>query len=415
MRIKRYVSSDVRQAIRKIRDELGPDAVILSNRKVEGGVEIAAAIDYDDAWADASTPTATSSETAEQYHPGLPAPRAELPAEPSVPPRPESAVEAPWAEPPSVADDGLVAVGRELNSLRGLLEQQLSGLAWGELARRHPVRAIAHRQLLDLGMSRKVAQFVADQISDDIRDPKTAWRRALGILAHHIRVSDSDILDDGGVIAMLGSTGVGKTTTVAKLAARFALRHGAQQVALVTTDSYRVGAHEQLRAFAQIMGIPVRVSNDLAELRNALEHYCDRKLLLIDTAGMSQRDVRFAKQIALVQDGSPLVKSYLVISATAQHLALEEAVRAFSDTRLDGCVITKTDEATSLGPALSTICQHRIPVAYVSHGQRVPEDISSARAHLLVTRAVTMAQRAHSPGGGKQAAAYGGLQVNASY
>ncbi len=305
-------------------------------------------------------------------------------------------------------------MGRELSSLRGLLEQQLSGLAWGELARRHPVRASVFQQLIDLGLSQSVARGICEEITDDISDPRAAWRRALGVLAHHIRVVDEDILSDGGVVALLGPTGVGKTTSVAKLAARFALRHGAQQVALITTDSYRVGAHEQLRTFAQIMGIPVRVANDVTELRSALEHYCDRRLLLIDTAGISQRDVRFSQQIALVHEGSPLVKTFLVLSSTAQYLALEEAVRAFSGTKLDGCVITKTDEATNLGAVLSIVCQHEIPAAYVSNGQRVPEDISSARAHLLVTRAVTIAQQ-RLASSAEEGNVYRGLEANARY
>ena len=205
---------------------------------------------------------------------------------------------------------------------------------------------------------------------------------------------DYDLLTEGGVIAVLGPTGVGKTTTVAKLAARFALRHGANEVALVTTDSYRVGAHEQLGAFAQIMGIPVRVAHDIHELRSALEHYCAHKLVIIDTAGMSQRDVRFAQQAALIREGSPLVKLLLVLSANAQYLALEEAVAAFGQAGVDGCVVSKIDEAADLGGALSVLCRHGIPAAYLTNGQRVPEDISSARGHLLVTRAVTLAREA---------------------
>lgn len=412
MRIKRYFSSNVRQAIRQIRDELGPDAVILSNRKVDGGVEIAAAIDYDDAWVRGESARTTAAPSA------VPAPSKALP-KPEV--HESRGAAEPWGsawqddirqtEPDGPA---LEMMGRELSSLRGLLEQQLSGLAWGELARRHPVRASAFRQLMDLGLSQSLAQGICEEITDDISDPRTAWRRALGVLAHHLRVTDGDILSDGGVVALLGPTGVGKTTSIAKLAARFALRHGAHEVALITTDSYRVGAHEQLRTFAQIMGIPVRVASDVGELRSALEHFCERRLLLIDTAGISQRDVRFSKQIALVHEGSPLVKTFLVLSCTAQYLALEEAVRAFSGTKIDGCVITKTDESTNLGAVLSIMCQHEIPAAYVSNGQRVPEDISSARAHLLVTRAVTIAQqRAAANIEGRNV--YGGLEANARH
>jgi flagellar biosynthesis protein FlhF len=379
MRIKRYVCADVRQAIRQIREELGPQAVILSNRKVEGGVEIAAAIDYDEAWAEAASPGPSGppdgSREAQRASEGA------------------RHLDDDWMEPgASLASPSLAAVEQELTELRGLLERQLSSLVFGDLARRHPLRASVFRKLIDLGLSHRFAHAICAEIPPDIRDPRAAWRRGLGVLAHRIRIAEEDILTDGGTIALVGSTGVGKTTTVAKLAARFALRHGARHVALVTTDSYRVGAHEQLRAFAQILGIGVRVANDLRELRVATEYYADRKLVLVDTAGMSQRDVRFAQQVNMVQEGSPLARCYLVLSATQQLSALEEAVHAFSGARIDGCIITKIDEATGLGAVLSVAVEHRIPIAFLTNGQRVPEDVSSPRAHWLVARAVELAR-----------------------
>ncbi len=179
-------------------------------------------------------------------------------------------------------------------------------------------------------------------------------------------------------------------TTAAKLAARFALRHGAGNVALVTTDSYRVGAIEQLRTYARIMGVRVRVSADRDDLELALEQLADRRLVLIDTAGMSQRDIRLSEQLAMLHGGSRLVHSYLVIAATSQILTLEETVRAFRGARLDGCIVTKLDEATSLGNILSVLIQHRLRAAYLSNGQRVPEDIRPARASDLIARAVTI-------------------------
>ena len=416
MRIKRYVSADVREAIRRIRDELGPEAVILSNKKVDGGVEISAAVDYDQAWLENSSGDGVSAVRSAGNTPtydalAAPAPRFDVGA--SLPtldtdPRLNGGV----ADPPG--DGAIAAMSRELSTLRGMLEQQLSGLVWGEMARQHPLRAGVFQQLTDLGLSQLVATSISDQIDESVPDSQAAWRRALGLLAHQVQIMDDDLLDEGGVVALLGATGVGKTTTAAKLAARFALRHGAGEVALITTDSYRVGAHEQLGAFAQIMGIPVRVANDLAELRSGLEYYCGQRLVLIDTAGMSQRDVRFAEQAALIRDGSPLVKTLLVLSANAQLLAGEEAIRAFGRTGVDGCVISKVDESTSLGPVLSILCQHRIPAAYLTHGQRVPEDISSARAHLLVTRAVTLAQQHRAASMDNPGPRFAGVSADAS-
>ena len=417
MRIKRFVSSDVREAIRQIRNELGPDAVILSNKKVDGGVEISAAIDYDQAWLEESTgdtvaPLATRGNTPTYDALVAPTPRGDMRT--SIP----TLDTDPWsggAITESSAENAMCTMSRELSSLRGLLEQQVSGLVWGEKARQNPLRAGVFQQLSVLGLNQSIASDISDKIDASVADRQAAWRRALGLLAHKIEVMEDDLLDQGGVVALLGPTGVGKTTTTAKLAARFALRHGAGEVALITTDSYRVGAHEQLGAFAQIMGIPVRVAKDLCELRSSLEHYCGHKLVLIDTAGMSQRDVRFAEQAALIRNGSPLVKTLLVLCASAQFLALEETVHAFGHGGADGCVISKVDESTSLGAVLSVLYKHRIPAAYLTHGQRVPEDIASARAHLLVTRAVTLGQQQRQAPGAHMNRTFGGVLADASH
>jgi flagellar biosynthesis protein FlhF len=379
MRIKGFLASDMRQAIRKVREELGPDAVILSSRNHRGGVELTAAVDYDDTARDGAP---------FDGHPQLlsqPAPQESIDwtGEPDE-------GQALGVEPDSVhAARPLGAMGRELRSLRGLLEHQLCSLAWGEIARSHPIRAAILRRLLELGFSRRMAQALTVELPEG--EPlQDAWRRTLGLLAHRIRVSAADPLDDAGVVALLGATGVGKTTTVAKLAARCAMRHGAREVALITTDSYRVGAFEQLRVFGRIMDVPVRVARDESALRQAVESFAHRRTVLIDTAGIGQRDARFADQVTLVRRASCRVKTHLVLSATAQMLALDETVRAFQDGLPDGCVITKLDEATSLGAVLSVISEQQIPIAYATDGQRVPEDISPARSHRLVSRAIAL-------------------------
>lgn len=371
MKIKRYFAPDIRQAIRKVRDEQGPDAVILSNRSVEGGVEIVAAVDYDNFIADlgnASAPAATRA-PASREEPTFERPQAEI-----------------------AADEAITAMGRELKNLRGMLEHQLSGLAWGDLGRRHPQRMLLIRRLRELGLSAALAHRIGNEIPEQA-DMERAWRQALALFAHYLPVTNDDILAHGGVVALVGPTGVGKTTTVAKLAARCLLRHGPRSVALISADDQRIGAYEQLKIYGQILDIPVRAARDHASLQAAITELRGHRLVLIDTAGMSQRDLRLAEQLARVRAGSSAVKLYLVLAANGQMAALEETVAAFAATSVHGAIITKIDETSSLGGVLSVLGTHQLPVAYVSEGQRVPEDLAPARAYNLVARCVAVMQQ----------------------
>jgi flagellar biosynthesis protein FlhF len=388
MKIKRYFAPDIRQAIRKVREDQGPDAVILSNRSVDGGVEIVAAVDYEAFVADLGNNGSSSNVPAKQV-------RAEGSATPARARR-EQAFDEVMSDTTAVDDlgpgDSIADVGRELKTLRGMLEHQLSGLAWGELGRRHPQRMLLIRRLRELGLGAALAQKIASEIPEQ-PDSERAWRQALALLAHYLPVTNDDILSHGGVVALVGPTGVGKTTSVAKLAARYLLRHGPKSVALITADDQRIGAHEQLKIYGQILDIPVRVARDHATLQAALSELRAHRLILIDTAGMSQRDVRLAEQLSMVRSGSPAVKLFLVLAANAQIAALEETVAAFGAVDLQGAIITKADETSSLGGVLSVLSSHGLPVAYVSEGQRVPEDLIPARSHSLVSRCVAVMQQ----------------------
>ncbi len=431
MKIKRYFAADMRQAIRKVRDEQGPDAVILSNRKVEGGVEIIAAVDYDEALVDqvlgraaplpALQPAETSSPgdgVAKAVAEQVAAQAAARPAGITLGER--HAVAAGVADGADAGkgaiywaqDPALVEMRREIHELRGLLENQLAHLAWGDLQRRQPQKTELLRRLTALGLSNELCRTLAEQ-AGEAGDEDQAWRRALGLLAHRIRVTDDDILNTGGVIALVGSTGVGKTTTVAKLAARYALRHGQRNVALVTTDCYRIGAHEQLFTYGRILGVPVQVASSHTELQNALGSLLDKRLVLIDTAGMSQRDLRLTEQFATLKASGFPLQAYLVMPATIQTSVLEETFRAFSKTDLAGCILTKMDEAASLGGAISVVAKHGLPLAYVGDGQRVPEDLHPARAHNLVNRAVSLMQQAGQDSNDETLAErFGGMAAN---
>jgi len=405
MKIKRFFAADIRQAIHKVREALGPEAVILSNRPVQGGIEIVAAADYDEALFSTLGAQAapvqeggTDSQARGQESPpvtddagvGAQARGSTLSRKPGYKPADTGRPLIEWSQEPA-----LVEMRRELATLRSLLEHQISGLAWGDVGRRSPLRATLLRRFMELGLSPHLCQQIADSVSEDV-DFDHAWRHGLGLLSHRLAVTDDDILTEGGVVALVGPTGVGKTTTIAKLAARYALRHGPNRVALVSTDSYRIGAHEQLRIYGRILNVPVCLATNEEELRNMLEDLRDKQLVLIDTAGMSQRDLRLSKQLALLSDsavaGIP-IKSYLVLSATSSVNSLNQIVQAFHAVQPQGCILTKLDESVSLGAALSAVIEHKLPVAYTSNGQRVPEDIQPARAHSLIIRGVTVMQQ----------------------
>ena len=389
MKIKRHFAPDMRQAIQRVREEQGPDAVILSTRRVEGGVEVVAAIDYDETLV-AETVTQGGGETPrpsrareqrvatrrdhDHGQTGRPA---------AAPRRDRPRIE--WAQDPA-----LVEMKREIHRLRDLLENQLARLAWADFGRRHPLQLELLRRLAALGLE---SDFSRDLIGglDERDDLEAAWQQALRSLAHRISVSGDDILERGGVLALVGPTGVGKTTTLAKLAARFALRHGQREVALVSTDGYRIGAQDQLLTYGRILGVTVHRAETAEELAAVLDGLADRRLVLIDTAGMSQHDLALQRRMACLQTGEQghRVRRYLVLPATSQARVLHEAVRAFAEGGLDGCVLTKLDEAVTLGQALSVIAAAALPLAYVTDGQRVPEDLHPARINQLVARAVT--------------------------
>lgn len=413
MKIKRYFASDMRQAIRLVREKQGPDAVILSNRRVNGGVEIVAAVDYDEslihkmAQQEEAKP-APEAAAAPASPPYATEPMAEAPARPAPAPRRPAPNGVEWSQEPT-----LVAMREEIATLRGILEGQLSGLAWSEETRRHPLRAKLLERLMGLGLSTAMCRNLADSVHYE-QDPEHNWRQALGLLAQQLPITDDDILSHGGVVAVVGPTGVGKTTTVAKLAARFTLRHGPNRVALVTTDSYRIGAHQQLRTYGRILGAPVYVANNAEELQQTLESLEDKQLVLIDTAGMSQRDIRLSEQLTMLRQGSPRVKTYVVLSATTQRASLEEVVNSFRGAQPAGCILTKVDESRALGEVVSVVAEQRLPVAYVADGQRVPEDMHPARAHTLVSRSVALAQeQGESVGEERMAFAFGDMVSNA--
>lgn len=451
MKIKRFFAKDMRTALAEVKETLGPDAVIMSNKKVTGGVEIVAAVDYqsqvpgpkdapvrrqlneesvnissagkqmtrpaapkeqNEYYADTlaallarqqklnpASPAATGNQSAgllsgnanaaprtlaEQGQWGAAPEPAKPKARPSAPQRPTQSPQR---------DQEMEGMRKEMASIRKLLEHQISGLMWQEVERREPMRALLIKELKKMGFDDAFADQLAGLIPEDMPIHQ-AMAQLAEVLTAQLKISEDDILRQGGAVALLGPTGVGKTTTIAKLAARFAMKYGAEQVALITTDNYRIGAHEQLQTYGRIMGCPVRQVRDAEELASALYQFRHRRLVLIDTAGVGQRDIRLTEQLdTLVKNAKVRIRSYLVMSATSQRRVMQEAVDHFQRIPLSGCILTKLDESLNLGEVINVCIQNALPISYITDGQRVPEDIQVANAALLVGAAMGSLER----------------------
>ncbi|HYE36795.1 flagellar biosynthesis protein FlhF [Methylocaldum sp.] len=469
MKIKRYFAPDIRQAIRMVREEQGPDAVILSNRKVDGGVEIVAARDFDeqllldrskpelrgepagasggDAEPFAKVETDTKRRAEGAFREALgntsaaalgtgsvatenvsrPAPQAAkrveqdgaaagpIAGKPVFQPRQDRSAAAVARQPdsvkPSVDAEALKEMQRELRQMRRVIDAHLSETGWQAAASRSPTRLDLLRRFSALGFSKKISLELAERLGS-VNDADVAWQASQHVLARQIPLAEDNLLDYGGVVALVGPTGVGKTTTIAKLAARFRLKHGPRQIALITTDNYRIGAHEQLGTYGRILDVPVRAASSIEDLRQLLSGFYDKRLVLIDTAGMGQRDRRLAEQVALFSRTEMPIKSYLVMSAASQLRAMQEAVEAFRGFSPEACILTKLDETGQLGAAVSTVVENRLPVAFVCDGQQVPEDLHVARTHLLLNRC--FAERSDAEEVGAPAPSYEDWVVHAN-
>ncbi|MBT2150641.1 flagellar biosynthesis protein FlhF [Pseudoalteromonas tetraodonis] len=469
MKIKRFFAKDMRTALKEVKEELGVDAVIMSNKKLANGVEIVAAVDYDkaatkppeqpqsqpaasasfahteqsshnfvkpepqraqpkpqakvadslQALLERQSPRPRSAELASMFsHSGIDTsghyqeqelvqsrPKNMFEREQSAPVRPRTQADslgfddldsgfddldspsAPGQQTMHKESSEISTMREEMNAIRQLLEHQVSGLMQQDMARRDPTRACMIDRLVGMGIEKNVAEQMACFVPDDV-SRQQGWKALLNMVEDQMQTTNNEILRQGGVFALVGPTGVGKTTTVAKLAALGAQKYGADKVALITTDTYRIGAYEQLATYGRIIGCGVKQVKDANELAEVLYHLRNKRLVLIDTAGMSQRDLRLTEQLnTLMRNQRVDIRSYLVLSATAQINVLQETVRHFKKVQLSGCIFTKLDESLSLGEIISIAIQNRLPIGYLTNGQRVPEDIRVANAEKLVKKA----------------------------
>ncbi|MBV8034985.1 flagellar biosynthesis protein FlhF [Roseateles sp.] len=291
---------------------------------------------------------------------------------------------------PSASQRSQMDMADELRQMRGLIEERFSSLAFMEKLQRQPVQARLTQKLLELGFSPALVRKLAECCPSDFRGGEAADENAWAahVLSRNLQTDEAApaIEDRGGVYALIGSTGVGKTTTTAKLAAHFATKHGAGQLGLITLDAYRIGAHEQLRAYGRILGVPVHTAHDRASLDDLLDLLSSKKLVLIDTAGMAQRDTRTQELLEML--AHPSIKKLLVINAAQQGETIEDVVNAWKGAACEGVVLSKIDEAVKLAPALDTLIRHKLKVLGVANGQRVPEDWHRLPSVALVQRAL---------------------------
>ena len=273
----------------------------------------------------------------------------------------------------------------ELRAVKELIEERFGALAFMEKLQRRPAEARLAQKLLDCGFSPILVRKMAEGFRADAGD-EHEW--AAQVLEKNLRTAGADeaIEQRGGVFALIGATGVGKTTTTAKIAAAFAARHGAGQLGLITLDAYRLGAHEQLRGYGRILGVPVHTAHDRASLDDLLELLAGKKMVLIDTAGMAQRDERTRELLEMLSHRS--VQRLLVVNAASQGETIDDVLVAYRASTCAGMVLSKIDEAVKLGPALDAAIRHRLTVVGVANGQRVPEDWHRLSANALVQRAL---------------------------
>ncbi|MFM0734401.1 flagellar biosynthesis protein FlhF [Paraburkholderia sediminicola] len=303
---------------------------------------------------------------------------------------PNSIAEAIKARMEQVVNDTVMS---ELSSMRGMMEEHFAGLMWGDRQRRTPARAALTKHLFAAGFSAQLVQMMVDNLPDDVENMDGGMEWVRSVLESNLPVMEDEdaLMERGGVFALMGPTGVGKTTTTAKLAARCVMRFGASKVALLTTDSYRIGGHEQLRIFGKILGVSVHAVKDGADLQLALSELRNKHIVLIDTIGMSQRDRLVSDQIAMLCRAGQPVQRLLLLNATSHGDTLNEVVQAYQrapdQQPLAGCILTKLDEATNLGGVLDTVIRYKLPVHYVSTGQKVPENLYVATKKFLIKSA----------------------------
>jgi flagellar biosynthesis protein FlhF len=453
MNIKRFFGKNSREALSMVRKELGDDAVILSNRAMNGGNEIMAFKEED-----MNAMVAREENRHEIFndetvsHPALmslinknkqvniqerhshinePAPsaplianiddydavvqRAEMKRNTTANKPVETQKSAPQKQSVMQKQAAITANNRqpiatpqqniqmnemlnEMRNMRSVIESQLTALSWGNIQQRDPVKSKMLSMLLSAGFSASLSRQLTEKMPDQLDEAKANhWIKSILSINLNTIENDTEMLDEGGIFALIGPTGVGKTTTTAKLAARYVMKHGTQDLGIITTDAYRIGGHEQLRIYGKILGVMVHAVKDEADLKIALNELKNKHTILIDTVGVSQRDQMVAEQIAMLSNTNMPVKKLLCLNATNTGETLADVIKAYKRKGLDGCIITKLDEAATIGSALDVVIREKLKLFYVANGQRVPEDVHLANKAYLIQHALKSRAASNQP------------------
>ncbi|MDX1756670.1 MAG: flagellar biosynthesis protein FlhF [Marinobacter sp.] len=407
MKVKRFFAPTMAEALKCVRDQMGPDAVILSNRRVDDGVEIVTALDYDENVArqrlgesalEATNGSRLAELQAEQHRrledelgrsrsriAQVREQRAQSGAQcqPAAEPEPLTRSDNRPA-PARGTQDELAQMRAEIASLREMVSGRTAATSVEPAANAVQQRLV--ERLQDYGLGYDLAGALSRSHGGGRLED--GWKQALKTLAAGIRTARSEWLDQGGIYALVGPTGSGKTTTIGKLAAQYVLRHGADSLALVTTDRFRVAAHEQLFVFGRILNVPVRVVDDSHSLDSILDELSDRHLVLVDTAGLTHTDRGYEEQLSELAQSRHEILSHLVVSATSQPRIMKSVWHSYKMANLTGCVMTKLDEALTLGECLGFAMETGLAVAYYTDGQKIPDDLHHADAVQLVRQGV---------------------------
>ncbi len=468
MNIQRFIGSDSRSAMRKVKEALGDDALILSNRQVPDGIEIVAADGNDDmlfgehdnpvvdyvsektnsqqtytVQTDLKSADIKSAQMTETQPPSLdkfikkektdtfsgsiptagtpytglgaanldpPVLQPIIPGNSSTPEnnantggktnsftdtinKAKSALRSPKNQASNAQaseDPQISSMRQELSRLRGMMENQFSNMHMGLWAKSSPARASVLQRMTELGLTENLATKIVSSLKNiDNATPQLAARDALAALAKEIRVTGDKISKKGGTIVFIGPAGAGKTTTIAKLALQFTQQHGNDDIVLISTDTSRFGAHEQLAAYGRLLGIPVLRATEKDQIRELISAMQNKKMVLVDTAGLTQQDLRNPKSIATMALQIPNIQHYLVMPATAQYQILDRIISSFSRQDIAGAIMTKLDEAANLGELLSSAISNQLPISYWTEESKITSALHVANPRQLVEKAVS--------------------------